>query len=1604
MSIDLKGNTNFAAFKNLQDEYIVPRTNLAAVDMDVANGLKVTGNTMSLETADPLQLTTAAAGAGVVTADVLGAALKFARNSAFDVYAQNTTFIGTGVTVTEADGVHAITATPQDIDGTGTIGFTLNGPLPVVSTVNSLYLVVVDVKTQDLPADSITLSSTGTQVAVANYDTTTTTTNVWTRLAFVLDTTAQSYTGDIKLAAVFPAETGETSLLYKNLYVTDVYDLNTIYRDELASVIGTDNAYLLKPGYGVSLSGGTINMDLAHASVEELLQASNNDNLVASKGLKSAISAGKAVDVTSDVSVSAGSITRGLTAKDPVTWTGTTSGSIGFFNASSEFPKFGDDLVYLIMAQVKNNGTANVVIDGANGVNGTLPVTLTPGSDVRIAKLFTTKVDGFFSVSSSANVNLTFSYFREYEVTGCTDEARAYIAGLDNPDNYNDYYLIDTDSVNPWLTIINMHSSPYTTVMSGLAYKLYANDGNTHTIMVDTLPPNTYGREAKLELFVAGASDITLVPPLRLAQGHNFTANTVNNCSIRFQDGLATLTVDSVENIYIVNLSGSTYTTEFGTLCYGMASDSAIDLVFNIDTDGLESSMYNATVNGNKMLYGNGASNTIVVGNAACGSHQVTFSELQLKGATVSGTAILFDSTVALTDQFTNNGAISVTAGSTVKITGASTNTTAVTGTGSMTFANTSTIDASQNATGGIIIAQTTTIPYGATVTFKGLNGYTTTITGSKTGSYFLADGSFTNSYYTVTLASGSSTSNGSIQYGLENAQPVIVFSKDLDGTDVNADAGVTKSSEIHLVGNGMDKTRLNVQTYYLENSAGWIVSNMAVYGTGRIQGAATFINVSYTNVTGSPWGIFSTAGYPINFTNVTVDGCTSTTWYEIIGEKTSGRHGSMAFTNCRITNSKAGQWGGAMISVGDTISATVTNCYFENPDAAVAITLPNANGFVLITGSTFAGAADSITLSTATSTAEFAGVNIFNGTVSGAGYISEFADNSVIESTTGTGSIKGGAKRTAVPGTCVLRNLTITGNTTTATDQHCIYTSAGTSYLLLDNCRIYGNYAIGNSRSIITAAAGGSRVYFKNCLIKGNTAALSSLKDAYYPGIGSLGTIEGSTVGNIGIYGGTVTLQGYNQVDLLCDAGAGSTELLRIVAGSTVKAGYQNDAVPGKCIRLDWQPYALSVGSYNEDGDWVIGGTATYIYGEDDVTTLEGIGSAVYYDGNSDMEDVYRVASSGASGEGTLLYGIETATENLLVLDKTITVASATLTEALTSKQLFVFSDEGKPIFGGTVSTSAAPVVAVNVTRNSVGNVDYTATTANITGNFTITGTASVSGKWLLDAGSTVTAAGAYIYGNGRIAAKTVVADQAPIIGLSTGSMKYMTTENVLFSGDFSLASCTLNYNSNYTNQNGSALLLGSTGQSSQSYCTINSGNLMSFRGLSINSYNTTYSGSIILGGAANPKSVAEKSTFNGSIRLFSAPWIRFKNCTMNAGADIEIVAGDAYKNQVIVFEGTNVFKSNMTYSTNTTARMYLIAGSTVNLSGNTKPLGTGYAQTLAAPQILVGTFDSTYTNWTTTGTATIIPSTGSPFTVSGFGNYINHDGTTNLTKAIIS
>lgn len=81
-TIDLKGNTNFVFLKNLNNDLIVPRTNLAAVDLTTANGLGVTGNTIYASLATTADVSAGTSGALVNAAVVKSYVSSYTHTSA----------------------------------------------------------------------------------------------------------------------------------------------------------------------------------------------------------------------------------------------------------------------------------------------------------------------------------------------------------------------------------------------------------------------------------------------------------------------------------------------------------------------------------------------------------------------------------------------------------------------------------------------------------------------------------------------------------------------------------------------------------------------------------------------------------------------------------------------------------------------------------------------------------------------------------------------------------------------------------------------------------------------------------------------------------------------------------------------------------------------------------------------------------------------------------------------------------------------------------------------------------------------------------------------------------------------------------------------------------------------------------------------------------------------------------------------------------------------------------------------------------------------------------------------------------------------------------
>ena len=188
------------------------------------------------------------------------------------------------------------------------------------------------------------------------------------------------------------------------------------------------------------------------------------------------------------------------------------------------------------------------------------------------------------------------------------------------------------------------------TLMAGHAYKAYATT-SALTLTTETVPANSFGLEGHIELFVgntgyvvAGAN-VVLTTPLE--------PDAVNNCTVRFHDGYAIVSVEDHVAGYIV--TAATGTTA-GTIPYALSSASQEYVSFDASLDGLALYLADCTTNGEKHVVGNGYAQTVLTGGVSCTS-KTTFANLAMSGVANSG------GTMTLGD-------VNIPAGATVSVSG----------------------------------------------------------------------------------------------------------------------------------------------------------------------------------------------------------------------------------------------------------------------------------------------------------------------------------------------------------------------------------------------------------------------------------------------------------------------------------------------------------------------------------------------------------------------------------------------------------------------------------------------------------------------------------------------------------------------------------------------------------------------------------------------------------------------------------------------------------------------------------------------------------------------------------------------------------------------
>lgn len=176
------------------------------------------------------------------------------------------------------------------------------------------------------------------------------------------------------------------------------------------------------------------------------------------------------------------------------------------------------------------------------------------------------------------------------------------------------------------------------------AYKVYATS-QAVTINANAPASGKWGLEGHLEIFVAGTGYVQTGENVVLANA--LEPDAVNNCTVRFHDGLAIISVeDHIAGYVVVSATGTTA----GTLPYALTSATQEYVAFDATLNGQTIDLAGATASGEKHIVGNGYNETVLSGGITCTS-KTTFSNLSMDGVVASG------GTITLGDVNIPNGA-----------------------------------------------------------------------------------------------------------------------------------------------------------------------------------------------------------------------------------------------------------------------------------------------------------------------------------------------------------------------------------------------------------------------------------------------------------------------------------------------------------------------------------------------------------------------------------------------------------------------------------------------------------------------------------------------------------------------------------------------------------------------------------------------------------------------------------------------------------------------------------------------------------------------------------------------------------------------------------
>ena len=174
------------------------------------------------------------------------------------------------------------------------------------------------------------------------------------------------------------------------------------------------------------------------------------------------------------------------------------------------------------------------------------------------------------------------------------------------------------------------------TLQAGHAYIINATTSAGITLNCESFAANTFGLEGHATIYTANAGYVQQGANVYLADP--LEPDAVNNCTIRFHGGSATVSVEDYFGGYIV-LSGGTGS---GSLPYGLASAGSQYIGFNASLNGQTLNLSGAVANGEKHVVGNGCGDTILTGAVNCGSSSFTVANLSLANVQITGGVMTF--------------------------------------------------------------------------------------------------------------------------------------------------------------------------------------------------------------------------------------------------------------------------------------------------------------------------------------------------------------------------------------------------------------------------------------------------------------------------------------------------------------------------------------------------------------------------------------------------------------------------------------------------------------------------------------------------------------------------------------------------------------------------------------------------------------------------------------------------------------------------------------------------------------------------------------------------------------------------------------------------